>query len=215
MTILLVVGVAVVIFGALVLLRFPDRPGGKIAWHGAEVSSIGAGLPLIVVGIAAIAIAGGGAIGGGSDGGDGAGASAADRTTTTTTAAAAPLGCPSELAKSLPSGRIRDVETGADAQIVFGPADSHVAPFGLRFTEGGETIGAMTVRFFPESDLFKVVGFVDARCRPSRVEFVDGGQTDALRNGSNYRLPDLQGHVYVLNLTENGSDVRVNFQPGQ
>ena len=59
MTILLVVGVGVVLLGALVLLLFPDRPGGRIAWQGAEVSSIGAGLPLIVVGIAAIAISGG------------------------------------------------------------------------------------------------------------------------------------------------------------
>jgi hypothetical protein len=31
--ILLVVGVGVVVLGALVLSLFPDRPGGKIAWQ--------------------------------------------------------------------------------------------------------------------------------------------------------------------------------------
>lgn len=57
MAVLVVVGVALVLFGALVLLRFPDRPGGRLVWHGVEVSSVGAGLPLIVLGVAAIAIA--------------------------------------------------------------------------------------------------------------------------------------------------------------
>ena len=77
MTILVIVGVAIVVLGAFILLLFPDRPGGKIGWQGAEVSSIGAGLPLIVVGIAAIAIGGNGVIGGGDDGGslDGEGGS--------------------------------------------------------------------------------------------------------------------------------------------
>ncbi len=53
---LLVVGLALVGFGALMLLILPDRPGGKVAWHGFEVSSIGAGLPLIVTGVIAVAI---------------------------------------------------------------------------------------------------------------------------------------------------------------
>jgi multisubunit Na+/H+ antiporter MnhG subunit len=56
-TVLVVVGIAVAVFGALVLLRFPDRPGGKIAWRGFEVSSVGTGLPLIALGVAALALA--------------------------------------------------------------------------------------------------------------------------------------------------------------
>ena len=42
---LLVLGLALVAFGALVLLRFPDRPGGEVRLMGLRVSSIGAGLP--------------------------------------------------------------------------------------------------------------------------------------------------------------------------
>lgn len=45
-----------VIFGALVLIKFPNRPGGKIAWGGIEISSVGAGLPLIFLGVVCIMI---------------------------------------------------------------------------------------------------------------------------------------------------------------
>jgi hypothetical protein len=55
-TVLLIVGLAVVIFGAVILLFLPNRPGGTITLPGkVEVSSKGAGLPLIVVGIATVA----------------------------------------------------------------------------------------------------------------------------------------------------------------
>jgi hypothetical protein len=50
--VLLAVGTALVVFGSLVLLRFPDRPGGRLAWRGMEVGSAGAGLPLIALGVA-------------------------------------------------------------------------------------------------------------------------------------------------------------------
>jgi hypothetical protein len=54
---LAVVGVGVVILGAVVLLLLPERPGGTIGWGGFQVNSRGAGLPLIVVGLVAIGFA--------------------------------------------------------------------------------------------------------------------------------------------------------------
>ena len=51
MLILLMVGLGLLIFGAFILLKFPHRPGGKIAIGSAEVSSVGAGLPLIFLGV--------------------------------------------------------------------------------------------------------------------------------------------------------------------
>ncbi len=56
MLVLLLVGVALVVFGAFVLVRMPSRPGGTIKARWFEVSSVGAGLPLIVLGVAAIVI---------------------------------------------------------------------------------------------------------------------------------------------------------------
>ena len=57
MPVLLVVGLALIVFGAFVLIRMPLRPGGTIKTKWFEVSSVGAGLPLIVLGVAAIVVA--------------------------------------------------------------------------------------------------------------------------------------------------------------
>jgi hypothetical protein len=53
---LVVVGAVVLVFGALVLLRFPDKPGGKISIAGINVSSAGAGLPVMVLGAGLIVL---------------------------------------------------------------------------------------------------------------------------------------------------------------
>jgi hypothetical protein len=57
MVVLFIVGITVVVLGVFVLVRFPDRPGGVIRFHKMEVSSTGAGLPLIVLGVALVVVA--------------------------------------------------------------------------------------------------------------------------------------------------------------
>jgi hypothetical protein len=135
-TVLLVVGVGVVVLGAFVLLVFPDRPGGKIAWQGVEVSSLGAGLPLIVVGIAAIAIASSGVVGG--DGGttgkhqgssEGSGGSPASDSV-----------CPDAL-QSVPAERVSDVPLGAHDLVAVGRTASKTGPFALRFIVADHVVG--------------------------------------------------------------------------
>ncbi|MGH4024218.1 MAG: hypothetical protein ACRDRV_06495 [Pseudonocardiaceae bacterium] len=54
--VIVVLGMGLVALGAVVLMRYPDRPGGVIRFHNVEVGSKGAGLPLIVLG-AALAVA--------------------------------------------------------------------------------------------------------------------------------------------------------------
>jgi hypothetical protein len=122
-SILVVVGIAVAVLGAFVLLRFPDRPGARIAWQGVEVSSVGAGLPLIVVGIAAIAIGGEGV--GTGDSGDG------DRTTT---GGAAGGGC-KQIFDDVPNTRRALIELGVDQRIVVGAAEPKDGPVALTLTE--------------------------------------------------------------------------------
>lgn len=51
---LAVVGVALVVFGGLVIVKFPDRIGGDVRILGMQVSSPAAGLPLIALGVAAL-----------------------------------------------------------------------------------------------------------------------------------------------------------------
>jgi len=58
LVVLVIVGLGLVIFGGFVLLKFPNSPGGKVAVPiFGEVSSVGAGLPLIFLGLAAIVFA--------------------------------------------------------------------------------------------------------------------------------------------------------------
>jgi hypothetical protein len=55
--ILTATGALLAVFGAVVLIKFPDRPGGRIAWRGLEISSTGAGLPMIVIGVGCLLLA--------------------------------------------------------------------------------------------------------------------------------------------------------------
>jgi hypothetical protein len=71
--VLLLVGLALVVFGAFVLIRMPTRPGGTIRARWFEVSSVGAGLPLIVVGVVAIVISQVDPFNGGDGGGENGG----------------------------------------------------------------------------------------------------------------------------------------------
>jgi hypothetical protein len=54
---LVTIGALLILFGGLVLVKFPERPGGQIEFHGVMLDSRGAGLPLIVLGLAAVVIA--------------------------------------------------------------------------------------------------------------------------------------------------------------
>lgn len=203
MTILVIVGVAIVVLGAFILLLFPDRPGGKIGWQGAEVSSIGAGLPLIVVGLAAIAIGGNGAIGGGDDGGtldeSGNGGSAAE--------AGIVLECP-----DLPEARVVDVPQGAYALTVAGPVESKTEPFALRFIDDNRTVGVLTARKLP-SDVFQVLSFVDADCQTSELTREPGAAAlDAIPAWAGVTIPELMGRSYVLLLRYGDAVIGVDFK---
>ena len=194
MTILLAAGIALLLFGAVVLLRFPDRPGGRIGWQGFDVSSAGAGLPLIALGVAAIAV---GAVRGNSS----SSARGQGATTSSTTGGDCFQGV--EQAKT--------IEAGASDVEVIRPDQPKTEPVWLRFTEGGDPIGGLRFRFFPDSELFKIERVVDARCAAVEpVENVDrGGDPRALQNWDTVRLR-LDDRFYDMRIGAS-SDVRVNF----
>ena len=215
MTVLVAVGVAVIVLGAVVLLLFPDRPGGRIAWQGAEVSSIGAGLPLIVVGIVAVALASSGAVGGGANAethgaGDRPGSAESAGGDATTQSAGGTNSASGRCTPTSNGVRVVDVPQGADALIVAGANEPKSKPFTLHFTDGGKWIGDLTARLLP-SQAFAVESFFDGNCNSDVVENAEGQPIDAIPNSTNVRIPTLLGHSYVLNLGYNGSDIRVNF----
>jgi hypothetical protein len=166
MMVLVIAGAALVGFGALVLLIFPERPGGKVAWHGFEVNSVGAGLPLIALGVVAIAIAGPIQFPGAMPGSppaapvieSGSAAATGERTVT-----------------------LEDGTRNRDIVRVDQPKDQ---PIRITFTQNSRPLGALTLLPFPKDGLFKVQDVVDARNQPVEEysNSIRGGPKNVLQN---------------------------------
>ena len=62
------------------------------------------------------------------------------------------------------SGRVANLENGATAQVVLDSDQTKGEVAGLHFTELGRSVGAMTYRVFPESNLFRIESMVDGVC---------------------------------------------------
>jgi hypothetical protein len=227
--------VLLIVFGLLVLLRFPDRPGGKITWQTVEVSSASAGLPLIVLGLVAIFAAGynlpprpGPPIPGPKD----ATPSVALTAQIDATPAVAPtvhtdgsstvalildstpcLGSFFNAETNVASGRVKPVETGASDLYLFGPDDPVEEPIGLILTDRGKLLGAIKFHFVKDNDQFDSDGIVDAQCVPLRNDqYFDETKPDEpagfLRDLDSWDLELGQRH-YELRLSDGGG-VEVN-----
>lgn len=213
MPILLIAGVALVVFGAFVLLRFPDRPGGTISWHGIQVSSVGGGLPLIVVGVVAIAIASFREPGGpdGASGPNGPGEDSPDSTTQEQPGGVS-AACFDQYFVNVPNDRIATLEEGAQDVDVIGPSQPKEGTVGIRLDVLGNPIGALRFQFFPRSgDVFKIESVVDARCRETQG-FVNASRTSDPRTLQNFDTLRIQlgGSFYELRFG-GGSTIRLNF----
>jgi hypothetical protein len=190
MTVLVVVGIALVVFGAFLLLVFPDRPGGRIGWQGLEVNSVGAGLPIVALGVAAIAFGGVRSVSS-----TDANASAVADAGGTETAGPAAASCFDG------AGRVRTLEEGATDLLLVQPGETPGDPFWIAFTQNGDRIGGVRVRYFRDNALFKIERLVDASCRPIEpVENVtSGGDPRTLQNWDVLRL-GLAGALYDLRI---------------
>jgi hypothetical protein len=189
-TALLVVGIALVAFGALILLLFPDRPGGQIAWQGFQVSSIGAGLPIIVVGVVSIGFAGVRGVGG-----DNAAATLAavqdGREASATPAQETTAGTGSEACfRDIPEEEHRTVEVGTRDFELVRPDQPKGEPVWIVFTDLENPIGGLRFRFLESNTLFRILSVVDADCSPVEpVENVSrGGDPYILENWDVVRL---------------------------
>lgn len=175
--VLLIVGVALIIFGAFVLLRFADRPGGEFEFQGIRVHSVGAGLPLIVLGVVAVVLA---ALQGGTDP-----ATAADPATTTAGSSLERLTTTSRGQPTAPPATTRaasclsahfETEPKVNTAFRFPLPVGNTVPFvvvpsAFVLMRGTETIGALRVRYYPiggpELTVFDVV---NSQCQPGTWE---------------------------------------------
>jgi hypothetical protein len=204
---LVTIGVLLIVFGGLVLLRFPDRPGGQIEFHGAKINSAGAGLPLIVLGLTAVVLA---ALSGGTQPQPTAagpttipaGASTDQRVTTTTptparevTTTVAPPSSASCINEHLdkepavPEHLRTRLPEGQTAQIIGSPGTA-----ALVLMQNTEVTGAVRLLYQPIGEpTLTVIDVVDGSCQlgTSTVQSVRNGFTVMLT------LPDRQYRLEI------------------
>jgi hypothetical protein len=209
---LLALGGALLVFGAVVLIRYSDRPGGTVKWLGMELTSSGAGLPLIGLGIGCIVLAvvrWPAAAPPNPAGGPAPGASGP---APETLGAATPAGDSSECARvrALPADRVDTVEAGMRDVELLGAHERLEPPFGVVLTDGGRPVGALRLRRFASSGsptvLFRIEAAVDAGCRPVRElrNTGRGGDPRELLNWDTVRLR-LGGREYDLRVGGEGT----------
>jgi hypothetical protein len=218
-TVLVVVGIAVAVFGALVLLRFPDRPGGKIAWRGFEVSSVGAGLPLIALGVAALALASFRGEDGDSDAAGLGGEPSAGSTSTADDSATAPTGTRGRDCLALddiPSERTDELGTGVIDKKVISGGETLDGPIGLVLEDRGSPVGAVRMSYDADGAPFYPEGIVSADCAelpPEAYASTDDGDGDPQTWGpyDDICIDFGAGQNYVLELGS-GADITVGFR---
>jgi len=204
--VLLVLGVALLVFGGVVLLRHSDKPGGTIKMLGVELTSAGAGLPLIALGVLCVVL-------GVQRAPDGWPRRTAGGTRETTSAAAdTSLGCVTSIFTNVAPERIASIETGMRDVEVLGSNQPLDTPFGLVLTENGRRIAALRLRLYrapnASADLYRVESAVDAACRPiAQIRNQSrGGDPTALINFDTARLR-VDAHDYDLRIGGEGNVV--------
>ncbi len=215
LVLLAALGIALVALGALILLRFPDRPGGEVRLLGLEVSSVGAGLPLVALGVLVIVLAvsqerndGQSATSDGSGGGGGsvAGPPPDDAPACLATFFRAPPRVSLQRQRRLLTG-VEDVE-------VLAPEESKREEFGLVLANGdsGKVVGAAKLSYNDEALRFRVDGVVDAGCEPVLWTGSDapGASPSSLGQHSHLRAT-LGGRKYDLELKPNSAIVEMEL----
>jgi hypothetical protein len=222
MTVLHILGIAIVALGVFILVRHPDRPGGVIRIHNMEVSSTGAGLPLIVLGVALVVVTAlvpepGSTTGSSSsDGGGGDVEIPALEEVPQTD-------CTNQFfaqEPSVDSARVRSVELGADDRRVLGAGESQSTEFGLVLSD---TLSAVTPRVLGAVKLsrrsgigFQVSGMVDEpTCQTVELSLASDPGIPAPEALGDYvwvifRLEN-EPYSMLLNSSSGGSEVLVGF----
>jgi hypothetical protein len=211
--VLTIVGLLLILFGGLVLLRFPDRPGGKITWQGVEVSSPSAGLPVIALGLIAIGAA---YILPGQPPIPPPPGSTPKEVSASVTLTAELASCLDSYFADVPAERTKTVEEGSLALEVLSPGLSIGAPIVLKLTDQGKSVGAIRFHLVKQGqdELFKADDIVDAKCTPLREDdyanATRGGDPRVLQNFDSWDLRFSERH-YELRLGD-GAGITASFR---
>lgn len=111
------------------------------------------------------------------------------------------------------------IEVGVTAQdFYFSSQNSSnqnsIGPFGIRLTQNGTMIGALSFLFFTDSRLFKITSVVDSSCQPVNEysNATRGGDPNAIQNTDALKIQFTEGS-FSLHFQFRGTDFfRFNFQ---
>jgi hypothetical protein len=226
MAVLLVaLGISLIVLGAIVLLLFPNRPGGVIRFHTVEVGSKGAGLPLIVLGaalsVAAVTFP---------EAGQGIGASSSSSSSVggghpqiPGLDAAPPTDCTGKFFAQNPPTEpawVRSVELDATDRHVLGVGERQDAEFGLVFSD---TLSTPTPRVLGAMKLsrragagFRISGLIDEKtCQPTGLSLASRPGVPAPAALGDYawvtfRFADTP-YVLLLNSASGNTEVMVTL----
>ena len=200
----MVVGLGLVIFGALVLLKFPNRPGGKIGWNGVEISSVGAGLPLIFLGVVCIVI---------SNTSIPAEFDIWNREPESNGQTSSGSDDCFEYFQGMPKDRVKTLEEGAQDVQLIGPHQSKDEAIAIKFTENNQPIGAIKFYFYSNNNMFKVETVVDSNCQPiEEYSNIDrGGDKHVLQNWDTLQIR-FEDSTYELCLGYDAGMIDTNFR---
>lgn len=219
---LVILGAALIVLGAVTLFWFPDRPGGVVRFHGVEVDSKGAGLPLMVVG-AALAVAAVVVPGGTQDTSEGSSAGSSDSGDAGPEVAGLDVVPQTDCTKrffvqdpAVDAARVRSVELDAEDRLVLAPGERQDTPFGMVLSDtlsatAPQVLGAVKLFHRPGVG-FHVIGVVDEQtCQPVGVSRASdpGVPAPAALGDYVWVLLRLGGQPYVLLLNSSNANTEV------
>ena len=215
LALLIVLGVALVALGALLLLWFPDRPGGEVRLLGLQVSSIGAGLPLVALGVL-VSVVGATSAGGAeqststqsSDGGGSGGLVSGPPPDDAPACLAAFFGAKPTVSVR----RQRTLPVGAEDVEVLAAEESKQLEFGLVLTSGDRVLGAAKLSYDDPTRRFRIAGIVEPDCAPARwtASDVPGPNPSSVGQYSNLRTV-LGSDTYMIELKPNSTIMEIEL----
>ncbi len=115
-------------------------------------------------------------------------------------------GCFEQYFQGIAGDRIYPVETGAQDLELIRPDQSIAEPIGIRFTDFGQTIGAIKFQYFASNQVFKLFSVVDAGCAAIQdySNVTRGGVQNILQNFDTLQMR-LGNANYQLRLEYDGS----------
>ncbi|HEV2881965.1 MAG TPA: hypothetical protein VGX24_11860 [Pyrinomonadaceae bacterium] len=198
MLVLAALGVALVLFGGWLLVKMPERPGGKLALGKVEVSSAGAGLPLVVLGVVCVVLSASGDLRGMIGLPPDKTPTPTPTTSPTPTATATPPASPSpasgdclqQYVAAIPTDLVASVEERALNVRIIEPAPAAGEAFVIKFTEERAPLGAIKLSLYENNGkyIFKITSVVDAACQPASYRVIGAGDQRTLHDWDTIRI---------------------------